>query len=148
MVRLRWVVPFVLLALAGCAREVGNAGPGESCVRAAQCQAGLACVGGQCTSDLSGLEGGVVPVPPMDAGPPPDAGPPVDAGPMADSGPPPMVDSGPPPPDSGTPPADAGRDAGPPPVDAGRDSGPPPVDAGRDSGPPPAPDSGPPPDGG
>lgn len=132
------------LALLGCAREVGFADEGEGCVRSTECQAGLACVAGRCSSDLSGLEGGTLPPRPMDAGPRVDAGPmdsgsPMDSGPR-DSGPP--VDSGPPPPDSGP------RDSGPPPVDAGPpDSGPPPVDAGPppvDAGPP---DSGPP-DGG
>lgn len=137
-----------LLVLAGCARETGFAGPGERCVRSTECMAGLACVAGQCSTDLSGIGGGTLPPRPMDAGSPPDAGPMMDAGAMDagfDSGAPPVPDSGPPPvPDSGPPPM---PDSGPPPMpDAGPpDSGPPPM---PDSGPPPAPDGGPPGDGG
>lgn len=130
MVR-RSLVPAVLLscavALPGCVRETGFAGEGETCVRSVECSAGLACVAGMCTSDLSLLEGGMVPLG-------------MDAGPRVDAGAPPMMDSGGPPP-----PVDAGpRDSGsPPPRDAGRDSGPPPpVDAGS----PPEEDAGSPPE--
>ncbi len=135
---MRWSWPLAMLALLGCARETGFAANGESCVRSTECQAGLACVAGQCTSDLAGLEGGTLPPIPVDAGPRVDAG--MDA----------SVDAGPPPPDAGP------RDGGPGPIDSGprpMDSGPPPMpDSGPpptpDSGPPPTPDSGPAPDGG
>jgi len=121
--------PWLLVVLlAGCGREVGFAGDGESCVRSTECMAGLACVAGRCSADLSGLEGGTLPPRPVDAGPMPDAGPGMDAGPGVDAGP--GMDAGPPPPDAGP------RDSGPP------DSGPPPM---PDSGPPPMPDGGPPP---
>jgi hypothetical protein len=151
----RWSVALAVLALVGCARETGFASGGEPCVRSTECQAGLACVAGQCTTDLSGLEGGTLPPHPMDAGPGIDSGPGMDAGPGVDAGPGidagPGMDAGPPPRDSGPPP----RDSGPPPVDSGPppvDSGPPPVDSGPppmpDSGPPPLPDSGPVADGG
>ncbi|HEY8432656.1 MAG TPA: hypothetical protein VIL20_30000 [Sandaracinaceae bacterium] len=111
-----WALTWLSLSLvwaSGCARETGYAAAGESCVRSVQCQAGLACVGGVCTTDLSGLEGGVVPMPPVDAAMMIDAGmdaaTPPDAASPPDSGPPPMPDSGPPPmPDSGPPPDDAG----------------------------------------
>lgn len=124
------LLPWLLLAvLAGCTREVGFAGDGESCVRSTECMAGLACVGGRCSADLSGLEGGTLPPRPMDAGPAVDAGGGMDAGPGVDAGP--GMDAGPPPPDSGPPPTP--------------DSGPPPT---PDSGPPPTPDAGPMLDGG
>lgn len=115
----------VFFMLAGCARETGTLGNGESCVRSVQCQAGLACVSGICTNDLSGLEGGTLPPREMDAGMI-DAGM-IDAGPMIDAG---RVDAGRLP-DAGM--IDAGRlvDAG---MDAGRDAGPPPFDAGMDAG--------------
>ncbi len=107
---------------------------------------GLVCVLGQCTTDLSGLEGGVVPsldagdldagevMDGGDAGPVGvDSGPMVmrDAGPGMDAGPMVMRDAGP------------GMDAGPPMRDAGTDAGPPPMmDAGTDAGPPPPVDAG------
>jgi len=139
----------LVMALGGCG-EAALMPSGGSCVRAAQCQPGLVCVVGQCTSDLSGLEGGVVPsmdagvvavdAGEVDAGEGVDAGE-VDAGPIGvDGGPPMMRDAGPGGVDAGPP----GTDAGPPVMmDAGTDSGPPPMmDAGTDSGPPPMPDAG------
>jgi hypothetical protein len=123
---MRTVTCLLLVLLAGCGREVGFANEGEGCVRSTECMAGLACVAGRCSADLSGLEGGTLPPRPVDAGPTPDAGPGVDAGPGMDAG----MDAGAPPPDAGP------RDSGPP------DSGPPPM---PDSGPPPMPDGGPPP---
>jgi hypothetical protein len=134
-----WAALSGLLLLVGCG-DTSLGAQGDVCVRASQCEPGLACVAGMCTSDLSGLEGGVVPNRDsgqmgMDSGPPADSGPMPDTGPTPDSGPTPM-DSGPAPVDSGPPPVDSGPppvDSGPPPVDSGPppvDSGPPPVDSG------------------
>jgi hypothetical protein len=141
--RMRWSAAVGLLLAAGCG-EAALGGQGDVCVRASQCEPGLACVAGTCSADLSGLEGGVVPSRDaggmaMDAGAPLDAGPaPVDAGPTPDTGPAPMEDAGPTPVDSGPAPVDSGpapTDSGPAPMDAGPapvDSGPAPVDSGPD----------------
>ena len=148
----------MFLVLGGCS-EAALMPSGGACVRAAQCMPGLVCVLGQCTTDLSGLEGGVVPsldadmmvvdagdAGDVDAGPiGVDSGPMMrDAGPGVDSGPMVMRDAGPLGMDSGPPMMDAGTDAGPPPMmDAGSDAGPPPMmDAGTDAGPPPPLDAG------
>lgn len=121
----RMLAAWALTLSFGCGDDGSGAGPGESCFRTAQCADGLACVAGQCSSDVTGIgEGGVVP--PFDAGPmlmPRDAGPRPDGGPIPDSGPPPMIDAGT---DAGTTEMDAGPpDAGP--MDAGLDAG---VDSG------------------
>lgn len=154
--RLGCVVTLSILAI-GCTETMPSTAGGP-CTRASDCMSGLVCVGFSCTSDLSMIEGGVVPVmedagdlpdggEPFDAGPPMmgvDAGPPmmdVDAGPPMemDAGPPvemdagpPMMDAGPPMMDAGPPPMpDAGFDAGAPPMmDAGFDAGAPAIDAG------------------
>src|SRR5689334_1658006 len=117
---LRLAVPLGALLVVGCSSGTSLRGPGESCLRSAECDPGLACVANRCGTDLGGLaEAGMVP-PMMDAGGDAstdaammmmiDAGPAVDAGPMPDAGPPPMMDAGPPP----------MMDAGPPPMmDAG-----------------------------
>lgn len=87
-----WGALAVLMGvLAGCA-QTELRGMGGRCVRSDQCEPLLACVGGVCTTDLSGLEGGVVPS--MDSGQPPMDGAVLDAAPPADTGPP--MDSGPP----------------------------------------------------
>jgi len=115
----------------GCSGPASDRAAGESCFRTSECADGLACVSGQCTTDLGLLlEAGMPALLPDSAMP--DAGPVVvrdaggmDAGPPRDSGPPPPRDSGPPPPrDSGPPPP---MDSGPPPP---ADSGPPPMDSG------------------
>lgn len=114
----RWGVLALVGMLAGCA-QTELRGMGERCVRSEQCEPLLACVGGACTTDLSGLEGGVVPT--MDSGVMGMDGAAPDGG---------LIDGGPPPPDSG-PPMDSGV-----PMDTGvaMDSG---VvrDSGVDSGP-------------
>ena len=130
--RVRSSLAIAFIALFAACDGSSGAAAGESCFRTAQCEDGLACVAGRCSTDVTGLGGGMVPsldagqvIVPGDAGPRPDGGPLPDAGPTpdtgtppADSGPPPPVDSGPPPPvDSGPPPpVDSGP---PPPMDAG-----------------------------
>jgi hypothetical protein len=123
---MRWWLPAIGVALLGCGDTASGLGAGETCIRTAQCDDGLACVAGRCSSDLTGLEGGGGTVPSLDAGQPVDAGPPPDGAPPIDSGPPPVTDAGPPPPDSGPPPM---MDSGPPPM---TDSGPEMTDAGTD----------------
>jgi hypothetical protein len=49
----RWVVALGLLVLGSCALD--SADKGGSCTRSAQCAAGLACVRGKCTDDLSSV---------------------------------------------------------------------------------------------
>jgi len=146
-----------LVLLCGACSDGGLSPAGASCNGSAECQGGLVCVAFRCTSDLSQIEGGTVPML-EDAGEPPDGGEAIDAGDgmvdagdgMADAGPmvemdagPGGVDAGPGMMDAGPPMVDAGFDAGPPMVDAGFDAGPPMVDAGFDAGAPPPPDAGP-----
>lgn len=95
----------------GCSAYQTGLGPGAACVRSAQCQGGLVCNMGMCTSDLAGFGMGMPPVLP-DGGPPdalvdPDAAPPeMDAGPPIDAAMPPL-DAPMPPPDSFVPPPDS-----------------------------------------
>ena len=49
-------VPWLLLIFGGwgCATETAESG--EACTRTAQCAAGLACIDGECSADLQGLD--------------------------------------------------------------------------------------------
>ncbi|MFI5305986.1 MAG: hypothetical protein ACHQ53_01460 [Polyangiales bacterium] len=49
----RWVLVFGTLVLGSCA--LPSADKGGACTRSAQCTAGLACVRGTCTDDLSSV---------------------------------------------------------------------------------------------
>jgi hypothetical protein len=111
------------LLAGGCSGDVTRLGAGEPCLRTSQCDLsqGLACSGGICTTDLSGLEEAGMVAMMMDGGPVPDA-PMVDGG-MVDGGMMMMMDSGPMGMDSGP----MGMDSGP----MGMDSGP----TGTDGGP-------------
>ena len=125
----------------GCATtDLSNRG--GPCTRASDCAAGLACVDGVCSDDLSRLDAGSVPNL-LDTGTPPDApgeggdaptDAPGDGKPPADSG-----DTGTPPTDTGTPPTDTGTpptDTGTPPTDTGTpptDTGTAPTDTGSSS---------------
>lgn len=121
-----------MLATAGCSNLRTNQPSGAACVRSVECAAGLACVSGMCSSDLSSLaEAGTLP--PLDLG----AG---DGGsvPVTDLGTPamdmsvPATDMAMPAVDMGTPDVDMGAaDLGTPDVDMGAaDLGTPDVDMG------------------
>lgn len=122
-----WIAALLAgLAAAGCTGVPTGLGPGAACVRSAQCQGGLVCNMGMCTSDLGGFGTGMPPMRPFDAGPV-DAqvddaeidAPDLDSGPPEDTGPP--VDAPMPPVDAFVPPDDAfvpPDDAFVPPVDA------------------------------
>ncbi len=47
----------VLAAMSGCSEARSGLGAGQACVRSTECASGLACIGGQCTDDLSGVQG-------------------------------------------------------------------------------------------
>jgi hypothetical protein len=125
------VAPLALWGLLGCGSPSTGLVAGEECLRTAQCGPGLACVLGQCSTDLTMLEmNGMIP----DAGVALDGDVVVDAGELdaatGDAG---MMDAGMRM-DAGM--GDAGMmmmDAGMP--DAGmRDAGIPPMDAGSADG--------------
>jgi hypothetical protein len=63
--------------VSGCSGRAEPAGPNEACFRALDCQPGLVCVEGRCTSDISPLvpEGaGATPQPQPEPQPSADAG--------------------------------------------------------------------------
>jgi hypothetical protein len=55
------MVAVALIALAGCNRDA--VGSGDSCTRSSECEKGLACVEGKCSSNLNGIaNAGTVPM--------------------------------------------------------------------------------------
>ncbi len=69
-----------LVALVGCSQARSGLGPGATCLRSVECRAGLVCIGGVCTDDVSSVAGEPpsVPIPMPEAAMEADAG--MDAG--------------------------------------------------------------------